>query len=212
MSTTHVVLLGDSILDNKAYVGEGPDVVHQLRGALGPGSAATLLATDGDCARDVARQLAGLPPEATHLVISAGGNDAIGEAGVLMEGAASVAEAVDKLAEVAQRFDRAYWAMLGNALAQGLPTTVCTVYDPNFTDPTEQLLTTTALALFNDVILRNAFASGVPVLDLRLICTEKADYANEIEPSAVGGEKIARAIARVVALHDFTRQRSEIFI
>jgi hypothetical protein len=27
----HVVLLGDSILDNGAYVGDGPDVVHQLR-------------------------------------------------------------------------------------------------------------------------------------------------------------------------------------
>ena len=212
MSITHVVLLGDSILDNKAYVGDGPDVVAQLRAALPPGSTATLLATDGDSARDVARQLAALPAEATHLIISAGGNDAIAEAGVLMEGAASVAEAVEKLADVAQRFDRAYWAMLGNALAQGLPTTVCTIYDPNFGDPTEQLLTSTALALFNDVILRNAFAAGAPVLDLRLICTDKADYANEIEPSSVGGEKIARAIARVVTLHDFTRQRSEIFV
>lgn len=211
MAHTHVVLLGDSILDNKDYVGDGPDVVHHLRRVLGPGADATLLATDGDCSRDVAAQLTGLPAAATHLVVSAGGNDAIGEAGILMEGAASVAEAVEKLADVMQRFDRAYWTMLANVLGRGLSTIACTIYYPRFADATEQLLTSTALGLFNDAILRHAFAAGVPVLDLRLVCTEDADYANEIEPSAAGGEKIAYAIARAIAAHDFSRQRSEIF-
>jgi hypothetical protein len=31
---SHIVLLGDSIFDNKVYVGSGPDVVHQLREQL----------------------------------------------------------------------------------------------------------------------------------------------------------------------------------
>ena len=63
----------------------------------------------------------------------------------------------------------------------------------------------TGLCLFNDVILREAARAGAPVVDLRLVCTEAADYARSspIEPSAVGGGKIARAISRVMAGHDF---------
>jgi hypothetical protein len=33
------------------------------------------------------------------------------------------------------------------------------------------------------------------VIDLRAFCTHPEDYANSIEPSSGGGEKIARAIA-----------------
>jgi hypothetical protein len=34
------------------------------------------------------------------------------------------------------------------------------------------------------------------VIDLRLVCSEKADDASPIEPSGQGGMKIAQAIAR----------------
>ena len=43
----HLVLIGDSIFDNAAYTGGGPDVVSQVRGLLAPGWEATLLAVDG---------------------------------------------------------------------------------------------------------------------------------------------------------------------
>jgi hypothetical protein len=49
--------------------------------------------------------------------------------------------------------------------------------------------------MFNDVILRAAFHWRLQVIDLRLVCAEPSDYANPIEPSGSGGEKIARAIA-----------------
>ena len=62
------------------------------------------------------------------------------------------------------------------------------------------------------MILRAAFAQGLPVIDLRLVCNEDADYANPIEPSAHGGEKIATVIARLVAEHDFSCSRSEVFV
>jgi hypothetical protein len=52
--------------------------------------------------------------------------------------------------------------------------------------------------LFNDVITRAAFARGLPLIDLRLICSEPSDYANPIEPSAQRGDKIAAAIAAMV--------------
>jgi hypothetical protein len=53
----HVVLLGDSIFDNAAYVPERPAVIEQLRHALPKAWKATLLAIDGHVAVDVEGQL-----------------------------------------------------------------------------------------------------------------------------------------------------------
>jgi hypothetical protein len=44
----------------------------------------------------------------------------------------------------------------------------------------------------------NASVEGEREDDLRLICTEEADYANPIEPSERGGEKISRVIVEFV--------------
>ena len=90
----HVILLGDSILDNAAYVAGKPDVVQQLRDRLaGSGWRATLKAVDGSITSDVEHQLRQLPADASHLVVSIGGNDVLGRSGLLDEGAGSVAEA-----------------------------------------------------------------------------------------------------------------------
>ena len=102
--------------------------------------------------------------------------------------------------------------MLGSVLDRGRPTALCTIYDPRYPDPRFQRLAVAGLVLFNEVITRAAFAHGLPVLDLRLICDNDADFANPIEPSAQGGDKIAAVIARLVAEHDFARRRSEVFV
>jgi hypothetical protein len=70
-----VVLLGDSILDNGAYTGGGPNVAAQLQAALPPGWRAVLAAVDGATIEDVPRQMGDAPPDAAVLVLSAGGND-----------------------------------------------------------------------------------------------------------------------------------------
>jgi hypothetical protein len=155
----------------------------------------SLLAVDGHVTSDVRhRQIDRLPDAASHIVISAGGNDALGHSSILNESARSVAEAVGRLAEAQARFARDYEAMVDAVLALGLPAAVCTIYDANFPEPQRQLVVS-ALALFNDVITRAAFARGLDLIDLRLICDHPADYANPIEPSARGGEKITQAIA-----------------
>ena len=209
----HIVLLGDSIFDNGAYVRRGePDVVRQLRDKLPAGAKATLAAVDGVTTAGVARQLERLPADATHLVVSAGGNDALGNIGVLEDSSRSIADALTRLAAIGDGFGRGYRAMLGSVLDRGRPTALCTIYDPRYPDPRFQRLAVAGLVLFNEVITRAAFAHGLPVLDLRLICDEDADFANPIEPSAQGGDKIAAAIARLVAEHDFGRGRSEVFV
>jgi hypothetical protein len=204
----HVVLLGDSIFDNGRYVAGGPDVVSQLRPLL-PGWQATLRAVDGAVTRSVPGQLAGLPADTSHLVVSIGGNDALGQAHVLDEGARSMAEAVNRLARVRERFAADYRAMLAAVLARRLPTALCTVYDGRLPEPRGRLATT-ALTLFNDAITRAAFAHGLALIDLRLICDEDADYANPIEPSVQGGAKIATAIAGLLTGDRHGRERSTV--
>jgi hypothetical protein len=207
----HVVLLGDSIFDNQSYVGAAPDVIRQLRARLGPEWKATLLAVDGDVTADVAGQLKRLPQDATHLVVSVGGNDALGSSSILAERAGSVAESVGRLAEAQGQFRRNYTRMVEAVLARKLPTALCTIYDSHYPEPQKRLVVA-GLALFNDVITRAAFSNGLPLVDLRLICTEAADYANPIEPSARGGEKIAAVIARLVQADGGGRNRSTVWI
>lgn len=198
-STGHVVLLGDSIFDNKVYVEGGPDVVHQLRGELPPTWQATLLAIDGDVISGVLRQLRSLPRDATHLVISVGGNDALGFAYLLQSPASSVAEVLRWFGDAQDRFAADYGAMAEAVAATGLPAAVCTIYDTPASGPDYRIIRTAA-SFFNDCITRAAFARGLSLIDLRLICNEDGDYANPIEPSVQGGAKIARAIAAVVGL------------
>ena len=206
----HVLLLGDSIFDNAAYVGGGPDVVTQLRPLLPQGWQATLRAVDGAVTSGVPRQVQQLPPGSSHLVVSVGGNDALRYSGVLDEGARSVAGAVNLLAEVREQFQREYRAMLDAVLAKKLPTAVSTIYDARYPDPLRQRLVVTGLTLFNDVITREAFSRGLPLLDLRLICDEAGDYANPIEPSVQGGAKIASAIVALLTTHDWSKPHATV--
>src|ERR687893_1721561 len=197
-AVVHVVLLGDSIFDNAAYVTGAPDVVRQVRQRLPQGSEATLAAVDGSTIGDVRGQLRGVPADATHLVLSVGGNDALGRSDFLATPARSTAGALSGLADIGDEFERAYLAMLADVLSRRLPTAICTVYYPRFPDAALQKVAVAALTMFNDCIVRAAFTHGLPLLDLRLICSEETDYANSIEPSARGGEKIVRAIVEYV--------------
>jgi hypothetical protein len=206
----HVVLLGDSIFDNARYVPDRPPVIEQLRQRLPAGWRASLLAVDGHTTADVPGQLARLPPDATHLVVSAGGNDALGESSVLNDAADTVGEALGILQDVRARFRATYRSMLQALRAAGKPAAVCTIYDtiPGL-GPAEQA----ALAGFNEIILREAFGASLPVLDLRLVCNQLSDYSHvsSIEPSMTGGAKIARVITEVVTAHDFSSSRSVVY-
>jgi lysophospholipase L1-like esterase len=205
----HVALLGDSIFDNGAYTSGGPDVVTQLRELLPAGWHATLGAVDGATTEDFATQVDGLPDGVTHLVVSLGGNDALGHVDLLDRRAHSAAEVLAELAHAAERFEKRYRHAIDGARTQRLPITVCTIYNGNFPDADFQRLASTALSVFNDAILRVAFEHRLDVIDLRLVCNEPRDYANPIEPSSHGGAKIAAAIAMAISQDhprsDFTR-------
>lgn len=208
----HIVLLGDSIFDNKFYLEPNePDVCAQLQAQLKPGDRALRLAVDGDSIEHIAAQAERLPTDATHLFVSIGGNDLLRQLGYLGETAASVYEVMDRLAHTADAFTTAYENMLRLLLPHELPMVVCTIYNPRFPVQELQLAATTALRVFNDCIIQCALGAGIPVIDLRAVCNELGDLANPIEPSAQGGEKIAQAILRVIDQHDFTARHTRIF-
>jgi lysophospholipase L1-like esterase len=209
---THVVLLGDSIFDNATYVPGGPDVVKQLREVLPGGWQATLVAVDGNVMADIPSQLARLPADASHLVVSVGGNDVLGISGLLEERTGSVAEALARIAAAREQFRAAYAAMLGAVTARGLPVAVCTIYDARFPDPMQRRVAEAGLAVFNDCITREVFARGLPLLDLRLICNDDGDFANPIEPSVQGGAKMASAISDLLASREAGAARSEVWV
>lgn len=204
----HIILLGDSIFDNAAYVRGGIDVITHLRRQIPSGWRASLKAVDGGRVEDVRRQAQGLPDDATHLFVSAGGNDALLNADILRMKVSSSAEVFDRLADLAGAFESHYRGMLRDVLGLNRPTAVCTIYYPRMPEAFAQKVAVAALATFNDVIIRQAFLAGVPLIDLRLVCNEDSDYANEIEPSEAGGNKIAGAIARVAGEHDFESRKT----
>ena len=207
----HVVLLGDSIFDNAPYVQHGPDVRTQLQGLLSKEWKVTLLAVDGSTTQDIHAQLKLLPGDASHLIISTGGNDALGYAGFLYESASSVADVLNRLSQIGEDFQQKYHRMLMDVISHGLTTAVATIYYPRFPDAVLQRLAVTGLAVFNDSIIREAVLAGIPLLDLRLICNDDRDYANPIEPSVAGGGKIAEAIANLLISHDFKKCRTQVF-
>ena len=173
-------------------------MISQVHGLLPPGWNATLLAVDGSTTGDVAGQLDRLPPDATDLVLSVGGNDALNKLGSCDLPVSNMPMAIGVLSDVRMEFERRYALAVGACLGTGLPVTLCTIYNGCFADVSFQRIASTMLTVFNDAIIRAAVQHALPLIDLRAVCASREDYANPIEPSSVGGAKIARAIIGLV--------------
>ena len=109
----HIVLLGDSIFDNAVYVPGGPSVIEHVRRVLPRNWEATLLAVDGATISSVERQLTRMPDGASHLVLSVGGNDALGHSAfILNEATDSYASSLAEMARIRDAFSHEYGQML----------------------------------------------------------------------------------------------------
>ena len=113
----HIILLGDSIFDNASYVPGKSPIIKQLQSQLPTSWKATLLAVDGDVTEDVLSQTSNLPDNASHLIISCGGNDALFDYNILYEPADSIAEALQLLTKVRLKFQHNYKKMLTHVLS-----------------------------------------------------------------------------------------------
>jgi hypothetical protein len=207
----HLVLLGDSIFDNSRYTLGQPDVISQVCRLLPKDWKASLLAVDGSTTAEVPAQLERLPHDASHLVLSVGGNNAIMNAGILSTPVTSSSQALTALGDASRTFEGDYRLAVAACRQRHLPLSLCTIYNGCFPDADYQRLISTALMVFNDVILRVAIEFRLTTIDLRFVCSSSADYANPIEPSSVGGAKIARAIVNSVSAHHVEENVARVF-
>jgi hypothetical protein len=195
---SHIVLLGDSVFDNRVYANPEPDVMTHLQTLEGGSNRVTLLAVDGSVTSDVLSQVPDVPSDATHLVVSSGGNDALSSQHLLMERAGTVADGLSLFAEPLDRFARSYLTLVRELRSKKLPLALCTIYNGNLPDD-QAKAARAGVSLFNDIIQRIAISARAHIIELRSICRNPEDYANPIEPSGTGGLKIAQSIHRWAA-------------
>ena len=201
----HTVLLGDSTLDNAAYTKGDLCIEDQMKAAeRAHGNDCTSLALDGALISNIKSQLERLPPSATHLVISVGGNDSLTKLEIVRRCCQTIEQALILLHDVVQDFESEYAAMIALVMQRcpNMGIVVCTLYNPCF-EPYDfqvnQKAANMGVALYNDALLRIAARHRIPVVDLRTLCTDTDDFANPIEPSTKGGQKITEGIMKALA-------------
>jgi lysophospholipase L1-like esterase len=154
---------------------------------------ATLCAVDGTTISEIRRQIPEVPSEATCLFVSVGGNDAIDNAHLLTEMTKLGPMLLAELAAISDKFRSDYKRAIEAICSLKKPVYLCTIYNGNL-ESNIAAAAKAAVAIFNDKIYSVANEKGLPVIDLRRICNLPVDYATPIEPSAIGGQKIARSI------------------
>jgi len=207
-SKTHIALLGDSTIDNGRWVPRGePSVFEQVQ-QLEPN--VTLCARDGAMIGAIREQLKQIPEDATHVVISVGGNNATGASSTILgEPVTDCEEALGRLHDFAVTFEADFAAEMTH-LKQHIGNrhlVICSCYNPCFAAwdvaTVQQGVANLTLSVLADVVLRIATRLKAPVIDLRRVMNKVEDFANPIEPSSLGGAKFAAEIVKVVRTHPF---------
>ena len=199
-----LVLLGDSIIDNKTYVLDGEfSVLEHIQSKTE--TPVTQLALDGATTDDViSNQINVIPFGTSHIVLSVGGNDLLNEIGFLMEDFKYTPNQVlercqSLIAPIRQKYESIVSQLQTTSRANLL---LCTVYEGNLDGSVMYddiaISSRAMLSLFNDSVYKTHNLFGTDVLELRHIFTDKEDYANPIEPSHQGGEKLAEKLIRWV--------------
>ena len=213
-----IYLLGDSIIDNAPYVQKNEkDVASHLNSMYKSSPQINIYnrAVDGHTMKDLLdTQLSdeGLN-EATNIVVSIGGNDLLGnlyfliDAMGLYQGEESKVfkrtttrnkSFEDTYFEIIKPMQQEYESVVANLSNYRAKLLLCTVYEGDLVDSDEfndvVYSSKTMLSIFNDLVYRTAQKYNAEVLELRDIFVSSEDYANPIEPSHIGGEKLAKAI------------------
>ncbi|RST50671.1 SGNH/GDSL hydrolase family protein [Variovorax sp. MHTC-1] len=192
--SSEVVLLGDSIFDNRMHVAVGQSVKDHLQEML-PHTRISMLAADGATTADVLAQQKNFDSRSAQLFLSVGGNDALLHAALLDTPVASSADVLRIFSNIGNSFEATYNLIVSRCLKMVSRMSVCTIYEGSFADEDYQRRVSSALSFFNDRITKIALANHVEILDLRTVCSVPEDFVKNIEPSMLGGRRIAQAVA-----------------
>lgn len=205
MDTVHVVLLGDSTLDNGRY----------LNAALGEMSVGqqlekwcaerkwrlTVLAQDGSLLDDVLlTQLPQMPETATHLVLSASGNDLLQLLNQMVAANFSLSSMYDAVSSGLQRVAVRYQRVVAELKRRTRHLACCTVYRPNFNQFFFKSLAVFSLSIHNSRLMQIAQDFDSSVIDLASMF-DAGDFANPLELNTRGGAKLVDNILVFVGEH-----------
>ena len=225
----NILLLGDSIIDNKSYVLDGElDVTAHLKKLYSdkPDVIITNNAVDGDTMYNIEYNHLDTKDveEASNIIVSIGGNDLLHNISFLQT-TSELSKVMDKDArigkwgarelnptrnkvfeetyfEIIKPFTKQYETIVANLSSHRANLLLCTVYEGDLVDSDEfsdvNNSSKTMVSLFNDIVYRTANKYRADVLELRKIFVRPEDYANPIEPSHIGGGKLAKAIQKWV--------------
>ena len=198
---TFTTLLGDSIIDNKSYVQHGEFSVlehleHQSDLEF------QQLAYDGHTTENVlsGQILSPTVQTSSHLVLSIGGNDLLYNIPFLYEGPIeNINVAIAGVQQyIFNPLQQRYETIVERLSSHRANLLLCTVYEGDLgrSDEYRDVLDSskTMVSSFNDIVYKTADKFDADVLELRHIFTSPEDYANPIEPSHIGGEKLAQEI------------------
>jgi lysophospholipase L1-like esterase len=201
-----ILLFGDSIIDNKYYVGENENsVLEHLQNISN--DEFIQIALDGDTTRDVLdKQLqVSTIKDASKIILSIGGNDLLQNLSFLYKSNfENINEGLICLQnEIFQPLAERYEAIVKVLSSYRANLLLCTVYEGDLgrTDEFRGVLDSSKImaSSFNDIVYKTAKKFNADVLELRQIFTESDDYANPIEPSHKGGEKLSKAIVEWIS-------------
>ena len=220
-----VALLGDSIVDNKVYVGTGEFSVLEHLESLSD-LEFSQIAVDGHTTVGVLQeQIDKIEKDPDFIVLSIGGNDLLEYLYLLVDDINKhlFSRNLEIMNSFVEPIRERYEEIVERLTKEQGKVLLCTVYNGDFergdgyeTLEINQEFTTSFGVLFqgkqeaagviarvfNDIVYSTGNKFGVDVLELREIFTESADYANPIEPSHIGGRKLAEKILEWIESND----------
>ena len=198
-----LVLLGDSTIDNKAYVEPGELSVKEHLDNL-VNHEVLQIALDGAITDDVINnQIDLIPADTTHILLSIGGNDLLQEIDFLYQDFKYAPKrlletVIGLLSPVTENYET-----IVKQLSTNRAKLLCaTVYEGNLVGSVEfdsiSNSSKAMVSLLNDLIFRVCHKYNIQTIELRNIFTKPEHYANPIEPSHLGGMKFAKKIVEWV--------------
>jgi hypothetical protein len=206
---SHLVVLGDALDDLLPLRDSRPDGLEQLFAPQVQQPWKLSVVSPEEIARE--GDNVSLPPGASHALVCMEGIRAIEVSGLLGTEPLSYEDALVALSLAADVFERQVEHLIYIAQAARIPVVVSTMHPPRYGDQRRQRAVFTALSVFNQRIMRCAFAARVPIVPLALVCTETDDYVDSSRLSKRGLRKVANVVFAALQAASRAGQRSEVF-
>lgn len=205
----HIVLLGDSTLDNGRYLnlakGELSVEKQLMKICMERQWDMTVLAQDGSLLDDVRqRQVPVIPEGATHIILSASGNDLLSLLNHMVVSNFTLSSMYATIGAGLTQVAEDYRQLLCQLKGLGCHLAICTLYKPNFNHLFFKSLAGFGLGLHNSRIRQISVELDCSVIDFSSMFDSEDDFANPLELSTRGGSKLTQNIAAFVSDNPMT--------